>query len=100
MRHEDVPRSVAQQITSLLRGTVMGRASERVGLLTGGQSAMNTAYKIQHRGISSSIHHMYSSSSMSSKGQCAATRARSSSDSAAANPSSSFSFLLSAMASS
>ncbi len=30
-------------------------------------------YKIQHRDISSSIHYMYSSSSMSSKGQCATT---------------------------
>ena len=53
----------------------MGRASERVGVLTGGQPAINTGYtadKIQHRGMSSSIHYMYSSSSMSSKGQCAA----------------------------
>lgn len=50
----------------------MGRASERVGVLTRGQSTINTADKIQHREISSSIHYMYSSSSKSSKGQCAA----------------------------
>ena len=47
------------------------RANERVGVLTGGgQPAINTANRML---LSSSIHYMYSSSSMSSKGQCAET---------------------------
>jgi hypothetical protein len=70
-----------------------------MGILTGRQPAINTADKIQHGGISSSIHYMYFSSSMSSKSQCAVISARSSSDLASANVSS-FSCLLHARASS
>lgn len=48
-----------------------------------GQPTTNTAAdKVHRRGTSSSIHHMYLSSSMSSKGQCATI---SSADMAAAN---------------